>query len=194
MIDWQAVKERLARSAAELEQASTVDPDRLAQIYRVRAEQLAARRSEEPRAAATRQVLVFSLAGEHYAFELACLTEVLPFARVAPVPGGPAALLGLINVRGELCSVVDLAQTLGLPPRETAAGYVVMLRHAGLETGVRVDDVEKIAALDPATLLPLDEAATGLPARYVQGVTADRLMLLRAETVLADVFSDAVPE
>lgn len=190
MIDWQAVKERLARSAAELDRATSVDPVRLLEVYRERAEQLAARQTAQPQSAA-RQVLVFSLVGEKYAFELAWLTEVLPFARVTPVPAGPAELLGLINVRGELCSVVDLARLLELPPSDGASGYVVLLRHAGLETGVRVDAVEKIVPLDLAALLPLDEASTGMPTRYVQGVTADRLMLLRAEAIVADVYADA---
>jgi hypothetical protein len=45
--------------------------------------------------------------------------------------------------------------------------------------------------LDFATLLPLDEATTGMPARYVQGVTADRLMMLSAEAIVAGVYAEA---
>src|SRR5687767_1590229 len=92
-IDWEEAKRRLRDSERALEAALTVGPERLEEVYRQRAAQLAGHAAEEEARAAALRVLTFSLGAERYALELADVVEVLPFANVTPVPDGPAALL-----------------------------------------------------------------------------------------------------
>jgi purine-binding chemotaxis protein CheW len=68
--------------------------------------------------------VVFRVAGERFALPLGAVREVVvpqpPFARV-PRAGG--AVRGVMNLRGRVVAVVDLAELMGLPPRALAAGY-----------------------------------------------------------------------
>ncbi len=127
-IDWAEVRERLERSRAALEESLSVSPERLEAVYRERAAALAARQTRAAGPTGVR-VLVFALGAERYALNFGDVTEVLPFAALTPVPGGPPELLGVMNVRGDIRSVVDLGRLLTTPERtDAAAGYVLLLR------------------------------------------------------------------
>ena len=59
-------------------------------------------------------ILTFKISSEQYAVALDDLDEVLLMAAVKPVPGSPAFIKGVLNLRGELLPVIDLAERLGL--------------------------------------------------------------------------------
>jgi purine-binding chemotaxis protein CheW len=84
--------------------------------------------------------------GEQYALAVEHVAEVLELSEVTPVPGAPPALLGLLNLRGETLSVVDLASALGLPGEHRRARLVVASDN-GRRAGLAID-----AVLDVATL------------------------------------------
>ena len=115
------------------------------------------RGARDERPDASWPALVFVLGGERYCLAVAALVEILPFARYSPVPGGPPELLGVTSVRGEIRSVLDLAHLLALPGEHDASrGYIVLVRHAGQEIGLRVDAVERIESIAPESLLAID--------------------------------------
>src|SRR5437879_4642246 len=113
-INWAEVKQRLNESQLALDKARADDPERLESVYRQRAAQLADRRAQVSGPVSALRVLVFGLGTERYALEFADLVEMLPFARCTPVPGGPAQLLGVANIHGEIRSVLDLGRLLEL--------------------------------------------------------------------------------
>jgi chemotaxis signal transduction protein len=156
------------------------------EVYRRRALRLAARRPAET-VSATLPVLIVGVGPERYAIELSALAEVFPYRSCTTVPGAPPALLGVINVRGDIRAVADLRRLLGLTPGEdTPAGYVVMLRHTGSAMGLRVDRIEQVRQVDPVQLLPgTDGAAPIHGSRFVKALTADTVMLLDAGAVLS---------
>src|SRR4051794_6249082 len=107
-IDWDDVRRRLRATEQALEQALNPGPERIAEVYRRRADDLAGRRGQDGRAAAGPRVLAFALGAERFALELTDVVELLAFGSCTPVPGGPAQLLGVMNVHGEIRSVLDL--------------------------------------------------------------------------------------
>jgi purine-binding chemotaxis protein CheW len=193
MIDWEATRNRLRASETALARALAVDQRRLEEVLRQRAEQLATRGREQ----ATEEllpVLVFRLGKERYALELSYVAEVLPLARCVAVPGGPQELTGLIPVRGEICNVLDLAALLGLPDsRERAGGYVVLLRGARRQIGLRVDEVDRVDTIGAHALAGRvgvqASACSSLKAElqlaHVQGVLPDGLALLNVDAILS---------
>lgn len=189
-IDWTAAKNRLQASEQAL--ATTLDTDdNLETVYKRRAEELAARRVAADASTQTRPALIFRLGNDRYALELAEVRELVPYAHVTPVPGGPAALLGVMNVQGEIRSVVDLATLLGLEGERSETGYVVLLRGPRGDAGLKVGQMEGIQRLAPDQLVVPDEAESGGSLHYVAGVTRDRIRLLRAEAIHAHaLFSD----
>lgn len=166
-----------------------LDRSRLDEIYRRRAAQLAARHQATGPAAATIPALAFGLDTERYAIVLAELAEVLPYRGATAVPGAPAAMLGVINVRGKICGVVDLRRVLTLPPADpSAGGYVLVLRANDRSLGLRVDTLDHVQALDAATILAAGSVATGdvvARSRFVKALTADAVSLIDPSAVLS---------
>jgi purine-binding chemotaxis protein CheW len=103
-------------------------------------------------AAETTRVLVCHVGQEYYGLPLDAIAEVLPFKTPVPVPGGPAALVGVLGLSGQLVSVVDLGAALGQSPAviEAVNQHVVLLRRDRPRVALRVDralGVEDVAPL-----------------------------------------------
>ena len=135
---------------------------RIEEILDARTRGLAAR-GTAPEARPTRGLLLCRAGREAVALPLEGVAEVFPFRPCTPVPGAPAALVGLTGRGGLLVSVVELATALGAPPAEGAAGHVVVLRRDGPRIGLKVD---RVLAVADAVVEP---AAEGLGRRAVAG-------------------------
>ena len=185
--NWETVRARLRTLQAGPEQGAA----RLEEVYRRRTLELASRLEQVGPAAGMFPVLAFTLGSERYGFALAALAGVLPLTRWTPVPGAPPELLGVINHRGRICSVLDLACLLGLPPSTTLAhaAYVLLLRNPGREVGLRVDGIEAIRKVASSDLMPLGDlapqgAAQAQPgASFAEHRTRDGLTLLLPEAL-----------
>jgi chemotaxis signal transduction protein len=183
VIDWARVKQRLRDSELAANKALATAPEHLAFVCRQRAARLAARRPATA-AAATTPILVFGLKPEQYGVALRDVLQVMPFANCTPVPGAPAALLGVLNLRGEIRSVIDLRQILQLPAIEDeSGGYLIILRHEDGAVAARVDQVERVRRLAPDELLLPDQEMSHLNGRFAQGVTADKLIVLSTAAI-----------
>ena len=132
----------------------------------------------EPQPPPSERQVVFRVGGERYALPLSAVREVVPphppFARV-PRAGG--AVRGVMNLRGRVVAVVDLAELVGLPPQPLAAGagQVLILdrekRALGLLIGL-------VLGVEP--LLLAEEAGEGVVAGVAMG-RAGAVTLLRVE-------------
>lgn len=148
-IDWDQVKSRLvagpASTGVDGSYGQSADLD---ELFAQRSRQLAVRPVSDAGLQAARRGLVFRVAGERLAIDVRWLVEVLPFTRCALLPGARIELLGAINVRGHICSVLDLARILDLPIKDDRpAGYIVLFRRGTAEVGLRVDGVEQVAPI-----------------------------------------------
>ena len=183
-INWDQARSRLLASDRALQESLFASPQRIETAHRQRAVRLAAGQAERAPVSAVLPVLVFRLADERYALELKELAEVLPFARCAPVPGGPPQFLGVINLRGELRAVVDLARLL-VPSANgnSDSGFVLMLRRPGREIGLKVDRIEQLDEIRT------EELSLPAPGNHVKGIAGGRLMLLDMDQVVAGIFS-----
>ncbi len=114
--------------------------------------------------------VVFRVAGERYAIPLEAVREVVvpqpPFARV---PRAPEAVRGVMNLRGRVVAVVDLAQLVGLAPQPLrgGAGQVLILEHAKRALGFLIGGVLGVEAIalpegtDPGLVRGVAPAASG---------------------------------
>ncbi|AWN54056.1 chemotaxis protein CheW [Methylobacterium sp. 17Sr1-1] len=119
---------------------------RIEEILEARTRNLAAR-GTAPEARPTRALLVCRAGSETVGLPLESVAEVFPFRPCTPVPGAPAALVGLTGRGGALVSVVDLAMALGAAPAapEGITGHVVTLRRDGPRIGLLVERVLSVA-------------------------------------------------
>ena len=126
----------------------------------------------------------------HVAFRVGDAEYVIPavdvlhlesFTEATPVPGAPAFVAGLVQVRGKLVPVVDLRTRFGLPPIErTVDNRVIVVKVGTRTTGLLVDRAREVLKLDSAGFEPppalIDQQAAG----FVKAVTtiANRLLLV----------------
>jgi len=90
------------------------------------------------------------VAGEAYAVPIENVLEVVRLGEVTAVPGSPAELLGVLNLRGRVLAVADLAQILGL--RRTAPAARMLVAESGdLRASFVIDEVSEVSELDDPT-------------------------------------------
>lgn len=186
-IDWHGVKCRLQDNQESLA-ASLVaaEGEKLRQVYLERARQFATRSVALGKQSGTRGVLTFTVGTERLCIELAAAAEVLPFAKCSPVPGAGPHLLGVINVRGRICSVLDLARILELPDAGGRdRGYIVLMRHAGVHVGLKVDRVDQVEAVTREELEGLHDDLSAISSPYIRSRTASRICVLNTGAIFS---------
>ena len=98
-------------------------------VLRQRAAALARKPEEEKAHAEYMDVVAFLLADEKYAVEVSYVREVLRLKRLTPLPCTPPFVLGAINVRGQILSVVDLRRLFDLPEKGLTDQDNVIIAH-----------------------------------------------------------------
>lgn len=190
-IDWTAVRRKLQRSQQALEQTMSMDPERVEALFRERARKLMERHLDREPDVAAETVLVFAEGREKYAIDVATVAEVLPFSSATPLPEASPEVLGLVNLRGEFLTVLDLARVLGTQQENDGrGGYLLVLRGDDTRLGLRVDAVERIQSLRRDELSPPPhgtDRGTGKGAVYIKGIsTAETLIVIDGSAVVSD--------
>jgi chemotaxis signal transduction protein len=151
------------------------DEERAARVLAARARALAVRPGEAGEELVA--TLAFDAGGERYALPLGAALRVERVAGVARVPGSPAGYVGLVNLHGKPCPLVDVPALLGVPGAAPAARrWAVVLGARAAELALAADAVE-IEGVPRARL-----HAAGGPRL---GVTADARVVLDPAALLA---------
>ncbi len=163
-------------------------PDAVTQILQARARALAQPPPDErSQAEAQLQVLTFALGGQVYAVEARCVEGIYFAEGLVPVPCTPDFVVGVMNVRGRILSVIDVHRFMGLEGLAAGDGVqVVAVRAAGLEVGLLTRRVIELRSLTLEELEPALPTAVATAADYTQGVTPDMLVLLELQALLGD--------
>lgn len=104
-------------------------------------------------ATGTMRAAIVSLGGELFTIDLQNVREVFVVESITPVPGMPAGLVGVTNLRGSVVPLLDLRQMIGLAA-ENALKYAVVIKHGNWQVGVLVDTVPEIRTLSKDQFLP----------------------------------------
>ena len=148
-----------------------VTAEMLEQIWARRAEMLAQEVAEDDSGEHLSVVLV-QLGQEVYGLEAQYVYDARPLERITPVPRTPGWLAGVVNVRGRIYSVVDLARFLNLPAVSNSyadGAYLVVVQTETLELAFKVDAVLSVIAL-PINRLQETADTLNIPPTIVRGV------------------------
>ena len=98
---------------------------------------------------ATSQLATFKLDGDLYGVEVEHVQEVLRSQSITRVPLAPPAVAGLINLRGQVVTAIELRERLGRParPAGTEAVFIVVLLH-GDAVSLLVDSIADVVDVD----------------------------------------------
>lgn len=111
--------------------------------------------------AAEQQIVVFSLGREHFGVDIAGVREIVRFESCRSLPGAPDFVRGVINLRGELVTLVDLAARFSMTPSEVADDQkkVVIVQQGKRQIGIVVDGVSEILRVADEEIRPVAELA-----------------------------------
>lgn len=96
----------------------------------------------------------FWVCDQHYGIEIGSVREVLKSQRTTPVPTASPIIGGLINLRGEIVTAIDLRTRLELPPREGGTPMSVVVSLDGEVVSIVVDSVGDVVDLNPSAIQP----------------------------------------
>jgi purine-binding chemotaxis protein CheW len=186
-VDWDAVRRQIEAGRQMTERGWAPSAEAQRRILRARADALAVPPAAPRSAEETLAAVTFLLAGETYAIELSFVREVHPLTSFTPLPGTPGFVLGIVNVRGQILSLIDLRHFFELPKVGLSElNKLIILQGNDMELGILADAVPGVQAI------PRDEIQSGLPTlngirqAYLKGVTAERLVVLDGGRILAD--------
>jgi purine-binding chemotaxis protein CheW len=136
------------------------------------------------------QWVTFRLENETYGINVMQVREVLRYSEIAPVPGAPSYVIGIINLRGNVVTVVDTRERFGLPGTDiTDNTRIVILETENQVVGILVDAVAEVVYLRQSEIEVAPNVGNEDNARYIQGVSHkndELLILIEIKNLLTD--------
>lgn len=136
------------------------------------------------------QWVTFHLAGETYGVNVMQVQEVLRYTEIAPVPGAPEYVLGIINLRGNVVTVIDTRNRFGLDSGElTDNTRVVIIEAEGHVIGILVDSVAEVVYLRQSEIETAPNVGNDESAKFIQGVchkNKELLILIDLDKLLSN--------
>ena len=156
-------------------------------ILKNRAQELAQKTSDKDNGFEELSVVEFQIAHEVYALELNRVRIVHPLKDLTFIPGTPGFIRGVINLRGEIISVVDLRVFFDLPDQGiTDLSQVIIIASEEMEFGVLADEILGTSSIPASAIQTSLPTLTGIREEYLKGVTGDRVVVLDGEKILSD--------
>ena len=115
--------------------------------------------------------VTFQLEDETYGIDVMQIREVLRSADISPVPGAPAFVLGIINLRGNVVTVIDTRVRFGLPSAEIDdLSRIIVIESEAQVVGILVDSVAEVVDLHLSEIDSAPNVGNEESSRYIQGV------------------------
>ncbi len=136
------------------------------------------------------QYVTFRLDDETYGINVMQIQEVLRYSEIAPVPGAPHYVLGIINLRGNVVTVIDTRTRFGLMRSDISDHTrIVVLELEGQVVGVLVDSVAEVVYLKESEIETAPNVGNDESARFIQGVcnkNGELIILVEFEKMLSE--------
>ncbi len=125
------------------------------------------------------QLVVFHLDDEAFGVDIGQVKEIIKMAEITQMPNAPEFVEGIINLRGQITTIMDLRKRLGMKVADTDENTrIIIVEASGSTLGLIVDSVSEVLRMSGKDIDPPSAASTH--AEYVQGVGKldDRLLIL----------------
>ncbi|HMK76615.1 MAG TPA: chemotaxis protein CheW [Thermodesulfobacteriota bacterium] len=143
----------------------------------------------------TLEVLTFHLGTEYIGIPTEGVHEIQPLSahNWSRVPCAPDFIVGIVNLRSRIYSIMDLTVFWGLPPRPLSdKAHLLLLKgghrsdHQEMELTLLTDDLDKVCHLRMDDLNPVPPTVSAKVQGHLRGVTPDMMMVLDLESLLSD--------
>jgi purine-binding chemotaxis protein CheW len=130
--------------------------------------------------------LRFRLDKEVYAAPLLDVKEVIGIPEITPIPQVPSYFLGIMNLRGQVITVVDLRLKFGLKATRLGETCIIIFEYSNFSVGVIVDEVSSVLSLKPGEMCPPPDSKHTKKNEFITGViNRDGQMILSLDIVRA---------
>lgn len=139
------------------------------------------------------ELLTFRVADQEYSLDIMSVREIRGWTRTTPMPHAPDYMRGVINLRGTVLPVMDLARRLNLPSQETNdRNVIIVVKLHGTLTGLLVDAVSDIVAITEDELQPPPDMSSDMQQSVVRALTVidDRMIRVLDLNAVVPVSSD----
>ncbi|PLX59895.1 chemotaxis protein CheW [Sedimenticola selenatireducens] len=142
------------------------------------------------------QLVTFRLEDETYGINVMHVQEVLRVTEIAPVPGAPPYVLGIINLRGNVVTVIDTRSRFGSPPGDIdEASRIVIIESEMQVVGILVDSVAEVVELRGSEIDSAPNVGNEDSSKFIQGVATrenDLLIVVDLNKLLSEEEWDQV--
>jgi purine-binding chemotaxis protein CheW len=133
------------------------------------------------------QLLCVRLGEQEFALSIRAVREIRGWISSTPLPHAPSYIKGMINLRGSVLAIIDLAERLGLPCTTANATSVVVVIEAGERViGLLVDAVSDIITVTSEMRQVTPETGSAASREYVEG------LLMRDQQIVSVLSIEAI--
>jgi purine-binding chemotaxis protein CheW len=136
------------------------------------------------------QWVTFRLDNETYGINVMQVQEVLRYTEIAPVPGAPSYVLGIINLRGNVVTVIDTRQRFGLETALVSDNTRIVIIEADRQViGIMVDSVAEVVYLRQSEIETAPNVGNDESAKFIQGVcnkNGELLILVELDKMMSE--------
>jgi len=141
------------------------------------------------------ELIAFRIGAQEFCVDIMTVREIRGWTAVTVLPQVPSFIRGVINLRGAVLPIVDLAGRLGFANAEPTARHVIIVAQIGRQTvGLLVDAVSDILTVEDTAIQPTPDVASDLVRRFVRGllpVDGRMISLISLDNVLPDAVLEA---
>lgn len=137
---------------------------------------------------AAARTLLFRVGDSTYGCEIDAVREIIPYRRATRLPGAPAYVQGLVNLRGTIVTVLDLGVRLDPARAPVREGSIILVQHGTRNVGVAVDEVMDVQAVEEDPIeTGTDGASRGGLVRGLGHLGDDVVALVDIHTLVTQV-------
>jgi len=134
--------------------------------------------------------VTFKLENEKYCINVMQVQEVLRVSEIAPVPGAPNYVIGIMNLRGNVVTITDTRKRFGLGPREIDDdARIIIVEIKNNVVGIMVDSVTDVVDLENGEIESAPNVGNDESNKYIQGVASrdnELLIIINLNNFLTD--------
>ena len=131
--------------------------------------------------------LTFTLGKETYGIDIKHVIEIIGIQQITEVPQLPEYIRGIINLRGQVLSVIDIRRFFDLPVKGLSnLNRVLVIETPEMEVGMLADAILGVRLIPPNQIQPTLPTLTGIRAQYLKGVTNEGLVILDVKKIVTD--------
>ncbi|PYE24017.1 purine-binding chemotaxis protein CheW [Rhizobium sp. PP-F2F-G38] len=121
----------------------------------------------------TLEIIAFRLHGQEFCVRTTTIREIRGWGPATPIPHAPPDVIGVMNLRGTVIPIIDLANKLGMASTEpTPRSAIVVAEIHGMAMGLIVDGVSDILTVSENLLQPVPEISISPGMHYADGIIA----------------------